>query len=253
MPTQNSLNFGTGTTGQVLTSNGVGVAPTFQAFSSLTKVVIQVFTSTGTYTPTTGMKYCIVECIAGGGGGGGVAASASLNGAGGGGGGGAYRRAVISAATIGASQAVTIGAAGAGGSTSGGNGTAGTTTILGTLVGASGGQAGTGVSAPAASGRANGGGGGGSGGGSASPIFTGEGSRVQDSFYISTLAISGIGWSSTGGGSVSGIALVAAGAKAGNNATSYGAPGSGAALLATNTGVAGGAGFSGLMIITEFC
>ena len=30
-PTNNSCNFGTGTSGQVLTSNGAGVAPTFQA------------------------------------------------------------------------------------------------------------------------------------------------------------------------------------------------------------------------------
>ncbi len=31
MPTQNAANFGTGTAGQILTSNGLGVAPTFQA------------------------------------------------------------------------------------------------------------------------------------------------------------------------------------------------------------------------------
>ena len=32
MVTNNSCNFGTGTAGQVLTSNGVGVSPTFQAY-----------------------------------------------------------------------------------------------------------------------------------------------------------------------------------------------------------------------------
>lgn len=29
----------------------------------------QVFTASGTYTPTAGMKHCIIECIDGGGGG----------------------------------------------------------------------------------------------------------------------------------------------------------------------------------------
>lgn len=253
MVTENCLNFDTGNSGQVLTSNGEGVAPTFQAFNSITRVNIQVFTASGTYTPTAGMKYCIVECIGGGGGGGGVAASSTLNGAAGGGGGGGYKRTIISAATIGASQTVTIGSAGSGGSTSGGNGTAGTTTSLGTLVGAGGGGQGTGVSSPAASGRANGGSGGGNGGGTSTPSFVGVGNRTQDSFYTASLAVSGRGYrSGMGGGTVSGIALSAAGATAGKNSTSYGAGGSGAAMLATNTGVAGGNGTAGLMIITEF-
>src|SRR5579859_3128384 len=77
------------------------------------KVAVQVFTSTGTYTPTTGMKYCTIECLGGGGGGGGTAASgATVNTGGGGGGAGSYSRKTVTAATVGGSQAVTIGAAG---------------------------------------------------------------------------------------------------------------------------------------------
>jgi len=71
MVTQNSCNFGTGTSGQVLTSNGPGVAPTFQTISvtgAFDQVHIQVFTSSGTYTPTSGMKYCTIEVVGGGGG-----------------------------------------------------------------------------------------------------------------------------------------------------------------------------------------
>jgi len=33
------------------------------------KVNVQVFTSNGTFTPSTGMKYCIIEAVGGGGGG----------------------------------------------------------------------------------------------------------------------------------------------------------------------------------------
>lgn len=73
---------------------------------------VQVIVASGTYTPSTGMKYCFVEICGGGGGGN----------AWGGGGGSGYNRTFFSAATIGASKAVVIGAGGAGSSGGGSNG-----------------------------------------------------------------------------------------------------------------------------------
>jgi len=105
-----------GTSGQVLTSNGAAAFPTWESNTSFTQIVIQTFTSNGTYTPTSGMKYCIVEVQGGGGGGAGSPSTSSSEvGAGGGGGGGGYGKNVFSAATIGSSQAVTVGSGGAGG------------------------------------------------------------------------------------------------------------------------------------------
>ena len=69
---------------------------------------VQVFTTSGTYTPTLGTKKAFVECWGGGGGGGG-----NTNGsfAGGGGGGGAYSADLIS---ISGTATITVGAGGAG-------------------------------------------------------------------------------------------------------------------------------------------
>lgn len=111
--------------------------------NTVTRVVAQLVTATGTYTPTPGMLYVDVICYGGGGGGGG-AKSAAHNSGGGGGGSGARSRATLTATQIGASKAVTIGAGGAGGISTGGNGVAGGDTSLGVLVIAKGGSAGQG-------------------------------------------------------------------------------------------------------------
>src|SRR5439155_692722 len=103
---------GISTTGAGNTITITNTAPN-NAFQT---IAIQVFTVSGTYTPTAGMKYCIIEVIGGGGGAGGAkptaAGEVSASGAGAGGG---YSRGVYSAATIGASKAVVIGAGGVGG------------------------------------------------------------------------------------------------------------------------------------------
>lgn len=62
-----------GSSGNILTSNGTIWTSAPPAASGFTTVVTQVFTSSGTYTPTTNMKYCIVELVGGGGGSGGGA------------------------------------------------------------------------------------------------------------------------------------------------------------------------------------
>lgn len=98
---------------------------------------IQQFTSAGTYTPTAGMDFCIVEAVAGGGAGGG--SNAESYGGGGAGGSGGYLKALYTAAQIGASQSVVVGAGAIGSS---GNGGIGGTTSFGSLLSCTGGNGG---------------------------------------------------------------------------------------------------------------
>jgi hypothetical protein len=168
MPTNNSIDIGTGSSSQVLTSNGTGVAPTFQGISAtgaFDSVNVQVFTSSGTYTPTSGMKYCVIECVGGGGaGGGGASTGPTTVASGGGGGGGGYSRGFFSSATIGASQTVTIGSGGTAGTVGNNAGNAGTTTSVGSLITATAGGGGAGSPASTVSIVNGAGGGNGSGG-----------------------------------------------------------------------------------------
>src|ERR1700722_1619139 len=127
------------TAGFVLTSNGTSADPSFQAnpgASGFTSVINQVFTSSGTYTPTTGMVYCQVFIL--GGGAGGQPRVSLGSGASNGGGAGEYAQGIFSAATIGGSQTVTIGAGGA-------SNTNGGTSSLGSLISCNGGQSASGL------------------------------------------------------------------------------------------------------------
>ena len=105
-------------------------------------VAVQIFTANGTYTPTVGMKYCIVECIGGGGASGGsLATGASEVSCAGGGAGGGYIQVLFTAAQIGASRPIVIGTGGNGVSGATG-GSGGNTTFGGTLAVANGGNGG---------------------------------------------------------------------------------------------------------------
>lgn len=104
----------------------------------------QVFTSSGTYTPTSGMVFCIIEACAGGGGGGAANGTNQEACSGGGGGGGLGVRAVFSAAAIGSSQVITVGSPGAGGTVSSSTGGSGGTTTVGSLISVGGGVGGGG-------------------------------------------------------------------------------------------------------------
>ena len=102
---------------------------------------VRTFTSSGTYTPTAGTKFVVVEVQGGGGGSGGVPATGSSSvAASGAGGAGAYAKAYITSGFSGVS--VTVGAAGAAGTSGGGDGGTGGTSSFGSLVVCPGGNGG---------------------------------------------------------------------------------------------------------------
>ena len=142
------LYTGDGTSGQVLTSGGAGVAPTFQAAAGGGLASQQVFTSSGTWTKPSGITLVKVYVTGGGGGG--------CNTSGGGGAGGGTAIEIIDVSAI-SSETVTIGSGGADGST----GATGGTSSFGSHCSATGGGGGT---AESGGGAYPGAGGAGSGG-----------------------------------------------------------------------------------------
>lgn len=243
----------TGTANQIIASAATGAVTLSLASNvanAFSQVAVQTFTGSGTYTPTTGMKYCIVEAVAGGGGGGGAASGGgAIYVSAGGGGAGGYARVLYTAAQIGASKAVTIGAAGAAGS-AGNNvgGTGGTTTFGATLFTMTGGI-------------------GGAGGSTAGNATTAAGGTTTVSSGTIIASVSGMpGHSGTGAGTgvyagtggnggTSPFGAGGIGPSSGANATGgaaqgYGAGGGGGAdLTGTQTG---GAGTAGFLVVTEY-
>lgn len=103
---------------------------------------IQKFTSSGTYTPTPGMVFCIAKVQgAGGQGGGAIPTGAGGYSLGGGGASGSYAEGKLLASDIGVSKAVIIGNGGTG--AVGANGSPGGATSLGSLISAPGGLGGS--------------------------------------------------------------------------------------------------------------
>lgn len=208
----------------------------------------QVFTSSGTYTPTVGMVWCDIECIGGGGAGGSAQTSGAGNtSVGAGGGGGEYARGKFSASTIGISQSVTIGAAGipgsAGNNPGGGGGTTSVGSTLISAVGGSGGIAGT--VGTTNQGFVSLGGTGGIGG-----DFRTPGYNSIMGFSIGTNGpIQGTGGGNTQYGS-GGLPLVGT-SGAGNAGLGYGSGGGGGVTF-NSAQVQGGAGTKGIVIITEY-
>jgi hypothetical protein len=227
--------------------SSVGSVASFNTLTGAvtTNVTRQIFTSSGTYTPTAGMLHCIIEVVGGGGGGGGAQASGpSQIAGGGGGGGGGYSRLYATAATIGASKAVTIGAAGTGAAAGFNNGGAGGTSSVGSLLsatGGAGGQAGNANSVSAVPGGAG-------GIGSTGDINL-SGSCGGSSFcQQGAVSLSGLGGAAgSGSGGAAGTQVAA-----GNAAAGYGGGGSGGAGGTNAVAQAGGAGAPGIVIVTEF-
>lgn len=211
-------------------------------------VNIQVFTATGTYTPSAGMHHCIVEAVGAGGGGGGAKAASGAGSGGGGGGAGSYSRSVFTAAQIGASKAVTIGAAGAAGTSAPGVGGNGGDTILAGLLTAKGGTGGA-VGTTSAAGAP--GAGGIAGTGDITAVGTGGGHGF--SAAIATVnPFSGAGGSSHFGGGGASRVVNNTGLSAGAAGGNYGAGGGGGCEFNQATGAAGGAGSAGYLVVTEF-
>lgn len=234
-----------GTANQVLTSNGASANPSFQNVASSFSVTVQEFNTNTTYTPTTGMTYCIVEVVGGGGAGGGaVATGAGQEGAGGGGGSGGYSCGAFSAATIGVSQSVTVPAAATG--VSGGTGNNGGTCSLGSLIQATGGSGG---SARAAGTQADSvlGGAGGLGSSGTVNIYGNPGGIGV--ICLASSSFSGNGAASMIGGGAIGLYNTSA---VGNNASGYGGGGGGALNGPNLTAKAGGSGGVGVVKVTEY-
>lgn len=204
---------------------------------------VQTFTSSGTYTPSSGTKSVIVEAVGGGGAGGGApATNASTVSVGGGGTAGTYG---MSRYTSGFSGVViTVGSGGV--PVSGGTGGNGGASSFGSLLSCPGGSGG-GYQGPSSSGFGPLGSASGSNATGAN-ISSAPGSPGGYSFTVSTAVVAGLGGSSRfgGGGTLNTVN--------GNGATGigYGAGGGGAANSNSQTAKLGGNGTSGLVVVWEY-
>lgn len=211
------------------------------------RVVVQTFTSSGTYTPTAGMLYAVIEVCGGGGGGGGATGTASQSFSGAGGGSGSYSRKVATASAVGASQTVTVGAGGGGGAAGSNNGVTGGSSSVGTLATASGGVGGffgSAVNLPI----------GGAGGSAGTGDVQAAGNPGQNGSYVITTgtnSLGGNGGASYFGGGGRGAASTTT--QNGGAAANYGSGGGGGQVHNSAGTAAGGAASGGVVIITEFC
>jgi hypothetical protein len=210
---------------------------------------MQAFTASSTWTRPEGISRIIVISTGGGGGGGGAdSLDGTSNGAAAGGGAGATCIKLFDAATVGASQTVTIGAGGTAGANTGGNGGAGGNTTFGALHTAGGGAGGLGSATGAAEDMQPGTAGGTATGGLIN-ITGGEGGFGRgDGNYIA----SGYGGASFWGGGAVGVVQSGSGATAGRNGQAFGAGASGASNANTTAGAAGGVGAGGICVVLEY-
>ncbi len=190
---------------------------------------VKTFTTSGTYVPTVGMKNVLVKVLGGGGGSAGIAATAANQiSLAGGGASGSYAEAWLSAAAIGTSQAVTVGAGGYGGAIAANGGPGGTSSI-GSLVSALGGF----PSGPSTGGN----------------MVNSAGSAGSPGIGVGGSVLAGHGAASPlgAGGYGSSVALAAAAP-----GTGYGSGGGGIANGQNQPGRPGGAGAPGAVIIYEY-
>lgn len=211
------------------------------AGTGISTVVTQQFTSSGTYNPTASMKYCTIQAWGSGAGGGGVANSGAAGlsyGAGGGAGG--YSFIVASAATIGASQAITIGAAGGGGAAGANAGSNGAASSVGAICIANGGSGGPSNGA------------GGAGGTAGTGSITGTGTAGDSAFINPSTSTTGLYMGKGASSSIGGGGNTRITQGTGNAGTGLGSGGAGGCSINAGGTAAGGAGTAGFIIITEF-
>src|SRR5574338_573235 len=209
----------------------------------------QIFTSGGTYTPTSGAVAVRVRMTGGGGGGGGIGAVGSGGGGGAGGNSGSYFEKWIDPGASVTGGTVTIGAGGSAGS-SGNGGPGGDTSIVvnGTTYTAKGGNGGTGSFTRAGNlmcmpGSANG------ASSSGDVVFFGPGSPG-----FAFQADGPVQWWYGGAGGSNPLGAgggVQNNSTDGNSGTGYGAGGGGASN-GSATGKVGAAGTAGIVIIEEY-
>lgn len=236
-------NFAVGTSGQFLKTQGDGSNVIWA--DAFVKVVLQSFTASGTYTPTTGMMFSLLESTGGGGGAGGVASSTNMGG-GGGGGGGSTSIALKTAAQVGGSQTVTIGASAAGGSAGNNNGTAGNDTSIGSLCVGKGGSFGAGAAA-----NSNGAGGAGGVSGTGDISIVGQAGKDGSGATVSTTNSPGSDGGSAGlGFGHGGRGKDLSNGPAGSN---YGGGGAGGSDRGAGGNRSGGAGAQGVALALDFC
>lgn len=201
---------------------------------------LRIFTTT--WTKPAGLKYVDVECIGSGGSGGG--STAASTGACGGAGGG-YSRKRIAAASLGATETVTVGAWVAGGSGAGGaNGNTGNTSSFGSLLSATGGFGGNGSGASLITGATGGNGIGGD--------VNITGGQSGPGTATASAGISGKGGDTVlglGGGSTYNAAV---GTTIGLVGSGYGAGGSGGNSGSSAGDADGGRSTPGIVIVTEY-
>lgn len=204
---------------------------------------------TASFTVTVGMVYCIVEAVGSGAGAGGVAAPGVTAGASSGGAGaGSYARAALSAAAVGASQTVTIGAKGVGGAAGNHDGTDGADCSFGSLVIGKGGT----HSAASTGGNFSAGGAGGVAGTGDFTIVGGKGGDGVDAGIASIRILGGIGGQAPVFGTGTASASGAASGGAGVAGTAPGDGGAGAGATGNSNNEAGGDGFPGIVVVTEY-
>lgn len=204
------------------------------------------FTGSGTYTKPPWLKFAVVKGVGGGSGGGGTAGGASgQTAAAAGGGSGGYCEKLIFAASIGATETVTIGAAGTGGTAGNNAGSAGGNTTFGSHFTANGAATGgTGGAAGTASIRSDGPGLGGTATG-------GDINIPGESGGWGVRGLSGTAFGGTGGSGpfgTGGLGTYEGGTSLA--ATGYGAGGGGSAGTTSNK--AGGAGTGGYVEVREY-
>lgn len=257
------IDFGTANSGsgwiQTATVASIGTDPiNFSRFgnqNAINKIVVQSFgAGTSTYTPTAGMQFCTVEICGGGGGSGGTACTAADTCAGAGGGGGGYCRKTYTAALLGATATVVVGAKGTAGTaganpgTAGGNSTftpAGAGVVL-TANGGGGGAGGTGTTGAQLVQN------GGAGGTALSGDLIIHGSQGGLTLVVNGAAASAIFVAGAGGSSYLSQTTRAVNNTGSNAAHNYGGGGQGRPNV-SGANEAGNDGADGLCLITEYC